>query len=251
MADHDAAWRLRPRLTARQQRWFESLSALEPGLRLNEIAARVGEPYATVQRWASFFGYEIRDGRGDRPARVAWNQVNWRKSNVIIARELGVTRERVRQVRAEKGIEPEKSSAQKFAQFVAAHRRELQDLSVQKAMRASGLKLSYEVARDTLRTAGVGPFRRSRKNLEVDWRLPNRDLAEIHGVSVQQIANLRFRLEAGPAQWDARGGRLLTDRQYIAARKKEEQRAKKIAAGRGHPAASTTNRPSKAVHEKS
>ena len=49
------------------------------------------------------------------------------------------------QVRADKGIEPEKSAAQKFAQFVATHRRELQDLSVQKAVRASGLKLSYEL----------------------------------------------------------------------------------------------------------
>jgi len=198
---------------------------------LSEVAARLGEPYATVQRWASFCGYAIRDGRGERPARVDWSRVNWRKSNVIIAGELGVTRERVRQVRAAKGIAPEKSTAQKFAAFVSTHRRDLQDLSVRQAVRASGFKISFEVARETLRIAGAGPFRRSRKKQDIDWRLPNRDLAEIHGMSVQQIANLRFRLEAGPALWDARGGRLLTDRQYLAARKKEEHRAPETAAG--------------------
>ena len=134
---------------------------------------------------------------------------------------------RVRQVRAAKGIAPEKSGVQKFAAYVATHRRELQGLSVRQALKASGVKLSYDVARESLRVAGVGPFKRDRKELNVDWRLPNRDLAEIHGISVQQIANLRFRLDAGSALWDARGGRLLTDRQYLSARKMEMQRAEK------------------------
>jgi hypothetical protein len=191
MADHGAAWRLRSRLTARQQRWFDRLSSLEPGLRLSEVAARLGEPYATVQRWASFFGYPIRDGRGDRLARVDWSRVNWRKSNVAIAGELGVTRERVRQVRA------------------------------------GNFKPSSKAARDARQAAGIGSSPRPRKTMELDWRLPNRDLAELYGVSVQHVANLRFRLGARPALWDARGGRSLTDRHYLAARKKEEQKARR------------------------
>src|SRR6185437_12802763 len=57
------AWGLRPKLTARQKHWLDKLSAVEPKLTLAELSSRLGEPYATVQRWTSFFGYPIRDGR--------------------------------------------------------------------------------------------------------------------------------------------------------------------------------------------
>lgn len=219
------AWRKRAKLTARQQRWAQRLASVEPGLRLTDLAARLKQPYATVQRWAAFFGYPILDARRDRSARVNWGRVDWRKSNVQLARELGVSRERVRQVRRTAGIAPVESSAHRFYQFVLTRREELLDCSVRQAIEASGIHVCYEVARQALRKAGIEPFKRKDEGHPIDWRLPNRDLARIHGRSEQQIANLRFRRSAGPAKWDLRGGRALKDAGYRAALEKEKQRA--------------------------
>ena len=189
MTDDDGVppwWRRRNRLTPRQRAWLGRLAQVEPGLKLGELAAMLGEPYATVQRWAAFLGYPIRDGRSERSSRVNWSSVDWRKPNVAIARELGVSRERVRQVRREM-------------------------IAKQDASRPSAPK----------RRAAQSP------NSSFDWRLPNRDLAEIHGMTVQQVANLRFRMNAGPARWDVRGGRHLKDPQYVAARSQEAKRGGK------------------------
>jgi len=79
----------------------DRLAALPPGLKLAEMAQRLGEAYASVQRWAAFFGYRIRDGRTERQSRVDWSRVRWELPNVVLAQQLGVSRERVRQVRNE------------------------------------------------------------------------------------------------------------------------------------------------------
>lgn len=219
------AWRTRAKLTARQQRWREVLASAEPGLKLAELAARLKQPYATVQRWAAFFAYPIRDGRRERAARVDWRRVDWRKTNVQIAHELGVSRERVRQVRRTSGIPPVQTAAQRFYQFAITHRQQLHDSTVRGAIALSGMGICYEVARQVLRKAGIKPFKRKDDPLPHDWRLPNRDLARIYGRSEQQIANLRFRTSARPAQWDLRGGRALKDPAYRAALEKEMRRA--------------------------
>ncbi|MGH7194227.1 MAG: hypothetical protein ACREJM_11970, partial [Candidatus Saccharimonadales bacterium] len=152
--------------------------------------------------------------------------------NVVIACELGVSRERVRQVRREVGVKPERSAAERFAQFVALRQEQMQGLTVMQAVRASGLSLCYEIARDVLRGAGISPFRRKHKEFDFNWKLPNRDLAVAHGLSIQQVANLRFRLNSGPAQWDVRGGRVLTDADYLSARDAE---ARKVQGAAGKP----------------
>lgn len=229
--------RLRGALTGRQQDWFDRLSAVEPGLTLAELSARLGEAYATVQRWASFFGYPIRDARRERTARVDWARVDWARSNVEIARELHVSRERVRQVRAQAedgrgGVPAEKQ----FAAYVIHHREKLAGKPVGHVIRSSGVPLSAAAARQVLHRLGVGDSMAERNPHAPDWRLPNRDLADIHGKSVQQIANLRFRKGAGPAMWDVRGGRSITDKKYAAARRAEEQRLARKRA-KGEPAA--------------
>ncbi|HEY2585200.1 MAG TPA: hypothetical protein VGI81_05500 [Tepidisphaeraceae bacterium] len=228
------AWRTRAKLTARQRRWAEMLDSVEPGLKLAELVGRLKQPYATVQRWAAFFGYPIRDGRRERPARVDWRRIDWRKTNVQIARELGVSRERVRQVRRTSGIAPVETAAQRFSHFVVTHRERLRDSTVRGAIELSGMKVCYEVARQVLRKAGIKPLKRNDEPLPHDWRLPNRDLARIYGRSEQQIANLRFRTAAGAAKWDLRGGRALRDPAYRAALEREKRWAarQRIAAGR-------------------
>lgn len=219
------AWRTREKLTARQRRWHELLASVEPGLQLAELAARLKQPYATVQRWAAFFAYPIRDARRERAARVDWQNVDWRKANVQIAAELGMSRERVRQVRAAAGAAPAEPPAQRFYAFVVAHCEQMRGQPVRAVIKASGVAVCYEVARQALRRAGIGPFKRADGSARLDWRLPNRDLARIHHRTIQQIANLRFRTSAGPAKWDLRGGRALKDAAYRAALEKETRRA--------------------------
>src|SRR5579864_2484827 len=57
-------WNVGRKMTAIQQRWGARFAALEPELGLPEICIRLAQPYSAVQRWAAFFGYAIRDGRG-------------------------------------------------------------------------------------------------------------------------------------------------------------------------------------------
>lgn len=237
------AWRSRAKLTARQQRWGEMLASVEPGLRLAELAGRLKQPYATVQRWAAFFGYPILDGRRERAARVDWRRIDWRKTNIQIARELGVSRERVRQVRRTAGIAPVQTPAQRFYHFVITHREQLRGCTVRGAIELSGHKVCYEVARQVLRKAGITPFQRKEEPVPLDWRLPNRDLARIYGRSEQQIANLRFRTGAGPARWDLRGGRALKDAGYRTALETEKRKAAPQRVFRLREGGSANNRP--------
>ena len=93
--------------TPTRVRWFEKFSQLKPGLDLQQVSDTLHEPYATVYRWADTFGYPFPDRR--RRGRVSsgqWDEVDWGLRNAQIARELGVSRERVRQVRAARGMGP-------------------------------------------------------------------------------------------------------------------------------------------------
>jgi hypothetical protein len=93
-----------PRKLTRQYRlWRDRLATIQPGLPLQELQRRFDASYSTVHKWVRHFGYTICDLRGQTPSWVDWTEVDWRQSNVAIARALNVSRERVRQVRLEIG----------------------------------------------------------------------------------------------------------------------------------------------------
>ena len=186
-------------------------------MNLQQIAAELKEAYASVYRWADLFHYPFPDLR--REGRVSgenWEKVDWCKRDAEIARELGISRERVRQVRASRGIGPSAHRAlvHKFSKWVIAHRDKLHGLPVYEVLKMFDCTLSQQVARRLLRAHNVRPHDPASRWRGIDWRLPNRDLARIWGTSAKYIANIRARLNVGPADWDAKSSRIAEDTAY-------------------------------------
>ena len=203
--------------TATRDRWFERFSKLKPGRSLQEIAGELNEPYASVYRWADLFNYPFPDLR--REGRVdgeTWERIDWSERDAAIARKLDISRERVRQVRASKGMGPSahRAAVQKFSKWSASNSDRLHGLPVHDVLNLFGAELSLQVARRLLRVAGVKPHDPASRWKSVDWHLPNRDLARIWSTSAKYIANIRARLQIGPARWDAKNPRIEADAEY-------------------------------------
>ena len=137
----------------------------------------------------------------------------------MIARRLGVSRERARQVRRATGAGPcaERAVVEDFADFVQANLKQVQGLRVATAVSLSGVPVPWNVARRVLRSAGVAPYRPAQKWADLDWRLPNRDLAALCNLDPRRVAGIRAYLNVGPALWNASGGRSIEDPAYAVA----------------------------------
>jgi hypothetical protein len=205
------------RHTATRDRWFQRFAKLPAGLNLQEIATQLGEAYASVYRWADLFEYEFPDLR--REGRVpsdSWELVDWCQRDAEIARKLDISRERVRQVRAARGVGPSAHRAlvQRFISWIDANSERLHGVPVYEVLKMFGCDLSQQVARRLLRAQGIKPHDPTSRWRGIDWRLPNRDLARIWNTSAKYIANIRARLEVGPAQWDAKNSRIEENADY-------------------------------------
>lgn len=203
--------------TATRDRWFEKFSRLPPGMNLQTIAAEMKEAYASVYRWAALFNYPFPDLR--REGRVSagdWDAVDWCKRDAEIARELDISRERVRQVRAARGIGPsaQRALVHRFGKWIVANREKLDGLPVYEVLKMFGCDLSQQVARRLLRLHGIKPHDPASRWRGIDWRLPNRDLARIWSTSAKYIANIRARLDVGPAEWDAKSSKIANNPNY-------------------------------------
>jgi hypothetical protein len=109
--------------------------------------------------------------------------------------------------------------------FVRLNRDRLHTLLVEEVIAHSGTRLAYHVVRRILRENGVRPHEPQSPLRDVDWRLPNRDLARIWGASPRYIANLRARLNSGPAHWNARRREIGQNARYAAALAQEQKKA--------------------------
>ncbi|HWE04674.1 MAG TPA: hypothetical protein VG326_19870 [Tepidisphaeraceae bacterium] len=203
--------------TATRDRWFEKFSRLRPEMNLQTIAAELKEAYASVYRWADLFNYSFPDLR--REGRVSsddWDSVDWCKRDAEIARSLNISRERVRQVRAARGIGPsaQRALVHRFSKWVMGNREKLHGLPVYEVLKMFDCNLSQQVARRILRAHDVRPHDPASRWRGIDWRLPNRDLARIWGTSAKYIANIRARLSVGPAEWDAKSSKIGESLQY-------------------------------------
>lgn len=87
--------------------WKPLVASLPQGLTVKAAADYLGHNYATVRLWLVRFKYRFTDGR-----KHAWplkrrmgitkidpKRVDWSKSNIAIAKQFNVSRERVRQIR--------------------------------------------------------------------------------------------------------------------------------------------------------
>lgn len=222
---HVLKWPESLKPTAIRRAWFDRISKLAPGMDLEEASRVLRQPYGAVRRWAVMFGYEFPDRRR-RVSPQQWAKVDWRSRDAEIARSLGVTRECVRLVRRSKGVGPSaaQTAIRDFEQFVSMHRDKLHGLLVGDVLHHSGSDLPYHVVRRVLRDNNVRPHEPHSPLRDVNWKLPNRDLAAIWGTSARYIANLRARVGAGPARWNARRPNL-HNCDYGAALTRERQRA--------------------------
>ena len=215
--------------TPTRARWFEKFLQLKPNLDLQEVSDTLKEPYATVYRWADTFGYPFPDRR--RRGRVSsnqWDEVDWGQRDARIARDLGISRERVRQVRAARGMGPSAHRAEvlKFEQYVAVNRERLHGMPVAEIVEDYATDISQQIARRIIRASGVRPHDPESRWRGVDWRLTNRDLAAVYETSPKYIANVRARLGVGPAQWDARSSRNVEEPAYLDALAAEKDKVK-------------------------
>lgn len=217
--------------TATRTRWFERFSQLKPGLDLQQVSDALQEPYATVYRWADTFAYPFPDRRRrGRVSSTQWDSVDWGQRDAEISRQLGVSRERVRQVRAARGMGPSEHRAAviRFEQFVADSRENLHGLPMAQIVTQYGAGISLQIARRIARAAGVRPHDPESRWRNVDWRLTNRDLAIVWGTSAKYIANVRARLNVGPSHWDARSAKNLSEPSYLEALTQEKERAANV-----------------------
>lgn len=158
---------------------------------------------------------ELDTTRPDLRPAVNWHTIDWSKTDSVIAREIDYTRERVRQVRRGLG----KPRAETFHQ----HGRtiEMRDwlkrnpvlarsLPAEELIRHSGVDISPLQVRKLLSESGIKPCVHDARAtwrplvLQIDWQLPNCDLAEIHGTDPVRIAMLRKRYHFAAAIWDGR-----------------------------------------------
>ena len=213
--------------TAIRKAWYAKIDRLPAGLELQKAARMLHEPYGAVRRWGVLFGYRFPDRRRS-VSREQWSKVDWNKRDAQIARELGVTRECVRLVRRSRGMGPSAAQAatRELEHFIALKRDKLHGLLVDEVMHQCGTELPYHVVRRLLREHGVRPHETQSPLRDIDWRLPNRDLASIWGTSPRYIANLRARVGVGRASWSARNGELHRNGKYAAALATERQKVK-------------------------
>lgn len=86
--------------------WPKIFRALPRGLTFSEVANRIGKPYQQTRNAIIKFGYRVTDGRkfSQNPKRkLRVEEADWTKSNMELANQFKVSRERVRFLRAQLG----------------------------------------------------------------------------------------------------------------------------------------------------
>jgi len=214
--------------TAARDRWFTAFSWLEPGMELGEISKLWNCSYDAVRPWANVFQYPYeRPRHPSKQSSQVWDKVDWTQRDSQLARAIGISRERVRQVRAARGIGPSDHQArlEQFERWVHANRKHLHGLRADEVIAKWGSPHSLSMARRLLKKAKVRPFSRGARWQEADWRLPNRDLARIWAVTPNCITDVRARLKMGPSQWRGKDRNLKANPAYQQAYAQELRRA--------------------------
>lgn len=93
-------------------------------------------------------------------AREQWEQMDWRKRDVDISRELGVSRERVRQMRWAMGVPTKKdflkTEFEKFRQWANQNRNDLRGLSLKDILNICNIKVGEPLIAKWCKKLGIG-----------------------------------------------------------------------------------------------
>lgn len=178
---------------------------------------------------------------------VDWTLMDWSQSNTRLSKVSGVTRERVRQVRAELGHPKRCRYDLKFDAFVEAVKGKI--FATAECFAAAGV--SFMTGRKYCARLGL-PFVSARKACKhpwhlMSWALPNNMLSEIWGINKTLVSSRRWNHCIGKPKWDGR--RVLREKpsDYRAALAAEQQEADAWRYGRAAVAA--TEQPQVAQQE--
>lgn len=148
------SWPRGMRVTPIRKTWFSRLSACPRGLSLNELARHLKEPYASVAFWAKALSYPFTPLKRGRKSLIDWEKIDWSLKNCEIARQLGVSGERVRQVRLSRKL-PFTSRLSthglKFHKFIRENRALLLEIPLRTLIAQSGAAISPATARQILK----------------------------------------------------------------------------------------------------
>lgn len=141
---------------------------MEPYLRSGELYSRVARRFGVstsfVATTAKRFG--ISRGAGLHQRKDRFSSVDWRKRDVDIAKEIGCTRERVRQVRIKMGkprspVHHQGSATIQAVAWVGKNRARVSKMTVTDVVEASPIKLCRSTWHRLLRSIGIEPIQPS------------------------------------------------------------------------------------------
>ena len=148
------SWPRHLRPTALRLQWHARFAALPLGLSLQELSRRLDQPYASVAFWAKTMEYPFVLLRRGRKSSIDWDRADWSLRNCDLARQLGVSGERVRQIRLARH-QPATlrltDGGRKFRQFVRTNRRTLDRWSIREMIALSGAEISIGTAHSLLK----------------------------------------------------------------------------------------------------
>lgn len=142
-------WPGKLRRTSMREQWHRRLSDLPTGLSIRELAERLGDAYPTVSFWAKVFKYPFRRVPRGRKSEVAWASADWSRKNSELAKDLGVSGERVRQMRQQLKLPPAPRCSEggmEFRKFVRKNVRRLHQWSIREMITMSGADISTATA---------------------------------------------------------------------------------------------------------
>jgi hypothetical protein len=198
------------------------------------IANEAGVNDLTVIAWRTALNKpknprKPRDPKPKEERRQEWQTWDWSKLNSQIARQHGIGRERVRQIRRllDKP-NPNPELRRPVSALIEAKINEFVHLTSREAAKAIGC------TRDQLLNAarplgirfakqGSNPTERPEWAI-MNWRLPNRDLEKVWGLTFGRVASKRNRSSKPPPVYDIRFGKQISDPKY--AEELEAEKAK-------------------------
>jgi len=180
---------------------------------VKQLKARESELLVVLGETRKELGKVYRDLKAlsDEPFKsiiAIGENVDWSRQDVEIAKEYGVTRERVRQVRIARGAaQPRLKQATPIARRVRdwieanpdkhgqATRLDISEATGASVSTVSSVtgRMGFKIARNSS-AAATWPDR-------VNWDLPNQMLAQIWDISCQYISNTRCKHNKGRGRW--------------------------------------------------
>ena len=150
--------------------------------------------------------------RQRRAYLAKWSKMDWSKQNSELADEMGLSQERIRQIRQQLGA-PNPTHPNRWRKTAQALQWAKDNLDKFKGLSGAELEREYGLSRHW--QSGplyllLKPFLREKRKhpwVQIDFRLPNRDLALIWRLPPNLVSKHRLMKQRQPPTWRCKPGR--------------------------------------------